>query len=52
VFKCDGPKAELIMVVDITSKEEHYLCETRCDILETTGHAKDGGKKNFEVPSA
>jgi hypothetical protein len=39
------------MVVDITSKE-HYLCETLCDILETTGHTKDGGKKNFEVPSA
>jgi hypothetical protein len=30
VFKFDGPKAELIMSVDITSEGEHYLCETRC----------------------
>jgi hypothetical protein len=29
VFKCDDPKAKLIMVVDITSKGEHCLCETR-----------------------
>jgi hypothetical protein len=29
VFKCDGPKVELIMVVDITSEGKHFLCETR-----------------------
>jgi hypothetical protein len=33
VFKSDGPKAELIMVVDITSEEEHWLCETWCAYL-------------------
>jgi hypothetical protein len=33
VFKYDGPYAELIMVVDITSEEEHFLGETRCAYL-------------------
>jgi hypothetical protein len=33
VFKSDGPKSELIMVVDITSEEEHCLCETWCAYL-------------------
>jgi hypothetical protein len=51
VFKSDGPKAELIMVVDITS-EEHCLSETRVHNSETTDQAKDGGKKSFEVSSA
>jgi hypothetical protein len=33
VFKSDSPKAELIMIVDITSEEEHSLCETWCAYL-------------------
>jgi hypothetical protein len=33
VVKCDGPKAELIMVMDITSKGEHFFCETWCAYL-------------------
>jgi hypothetical protein len=28
VFKSDGPNADMIMVVDITSVEGHCLCET------------------------
>jgi hypothetical protein len=32
-FKCDGPKAELIMDVDITRNGEHCVCETRCAYL-------------------
>jgi hypothetical protein len=52
VFKSNGPKAKLIMVVDITSDEEHCLSETRVCNLETIVQAKDGGKKSFEVLSA
>jgi hypothetical protein len=33
VFYGDGPKAELIMVLDITSEGEHCLCETWCAYL-------------------
>jgi hypothetical protein len=33
VFYGDGPKVELIMVVDITSEGEHCLCETWCAYL-------------------
>ena len=51
MFKSDGPKAKLIMVVDMTS-EEHCLSETRVHNSKTTDEAKDGGKKSFEVPSA
>ena len=29
MFKCDGPKAKLIMDVDIASKGEHCFCETQ-----------------------
>jgi hypothetical protein len=30
VFKSDGPKAELIMVVDMTSEGEHCVFENQC----------------------
>jgi hypothetical protein len=33
VFKNDGPKAELIMAMDITSEGEHFLCESWCAYL-------------------
>jgi hypothetical protein len=46
VFKCDGPKVELNMVMDIA-----YM-RLGVHILETTDQAKDGGKKSFEVTSA
>jgi hypothetical protein len=49
VFKCDGPKAEQTMVVDITSKGVHCLCETHVHKSETTCQAT---KKSFEVQSA
>jgi hypothetical protein len=34
------------------SEGEHCLCRLGVHNLETTGHTKDGGNKNFEVTSA
>jgi hypothetical protein len=39
VFKCDGPKAEQTMVVDITSKGVQCLCETHVHKSEKTCQA-------------
>jgi hypothetical protein len=33
VNKCDGPKVEWIMIVDITSEGEHCLSESWCSYL-------------------
>jgi hypothetical protein len=52
VFKSDGPNADMIMVVDITSVEGHVYVRLGVHILKTTGQAKDGGKKSFDVLSA
>jgi hypothetical protein len=33
VNKCDGPKVEWIMIVDITTEGEHCLSESWCSYL-------------------